>query len=55
MIFKTYSNGVKTNRDSWVYNFNRNALTENMSRMIDNIQRRGSEVEDDLRIQKLKR
>ena len=35
VIFKTYSNGVKTNRDSWVYNFNRNALTENMSRMID--------------------
>ena len=36
VIFKTYSNGVKTNRDGWAYNFNRNALTENMSRMIDN-------------------
>ena len=35
VIFKTYSNGVKTNRDSWAYNFNRNALTGNMSRMID--------------------
>ena len=33
-IFKTYSNGVKTNRDAWVYNFNRNALAENMNRMI---------------------
>ena len=32
VIFKTYSNGVKTNRDAWVYNFNRNALTENISR-----------------------
>ena len=35
VIFARYSNGVKTNRDSWVYNFDRNALTENMSRMID--------------------
>ena len=35
VIFKTYSNGVKTNRDVWVYNLNRNTLTENMSGMID--------------------
>ena len=35
VIFKTYSSGVKTNRDAWVYNFNYDALTENMSRMID--------------------
>ena len=34
VIFKTYSLGVSTNRDAWVYNFNRNALTENMSNMI---------------------
>ena len=34
-IFEAYSNGVKTNRDWWARNFNRNALTENMSRMID--------------------
>ena len=34
-IFKTYSNGVKTNRDAWAYNFNRNILSENMRRMID--------------------
>ena len=35
VIFQTYSNGVKTNRDAWAYNFNRNALAENMGRMID--------------------
>ena len=35
VIFKTYSNGVKTNRDAWVYNFNRNTLTENISRTVD--------------------
>ena len=35
VIFKIYSNGVKTNRDAWACNFNRNALTENMDRMID--------------------
>ncbi len=51
-IFKTYSNGVKTCRDAWVYNFNRDALTENISRMIENYnaevarwtQRRNTEV-----------
>ena len=36
VIFKTYSNGVKTNRDTWVYNFDRNALIENISKMIEN-------------------
>ena len=35
VIFQTYSNGVKTNRDAWAYNFNRNALAKNMSGMID--------------------
>ena len=35
VIFKTYSNGVKTNRDAWVYNYNRNALAENMRSMIE--------------------
>ena len=34
VIFKTYSSGLKTSRDVWAYNFNQNALTENMSRMI---------------------
>ena len=35
VIFQTYSNGVKTNRDAWAYNFNRNTLAENMIGMID--------------------
>ena len=35
VIFKTYSNGVSTSRDAWARNFNRDALAENMSRMID--------------------
>ena len=35
VIFKTYSSGVKTNRDAWAYNFNRDALTENMKNMIE--------------------
>jgi predicted helicase len=35
-IFETYSNGVKTNRDDWAYNFSRQALEANMRRMIDN-------------------
>ncbi len=36
VFFKTYSNGVQTARDAWAYNFNRDALTENISRMIEN-------------------
>ena len=35
VIFHLFSNGVKTNRDRWTYNFARNALTKNMERMID--------------------
>ncbi len=35
LIFKSFSLGVSTNRDSWCYNFNRNALVENISRMMD--------------------
>ena len=34
VIFKTYSNGVKTNRDAWVCNFNRGTLVGNMSNMV---------------------
>ncbi len=34
VIFKTYSRGIFTCRDAWAYNFNRNALTGNMSRTI---------------------
>ncbi len=35
VIFKTYSAGVKTNRDAWAYNFNRDVLTGNILRMSD--------------------
>ncbi len=35
-LFKTYSLGVTTSRDAWVYNFTENALVANMSRMIAN-------------------
>ena len=35
VIFKTYGNGVKTNRDAWAYNFNQDALTKSISRMIE--------------------
>ena len=35
VIFRTYSCGIGTSRDSWVYNFNRNALTENTNRLIE--------------------
>jgi len=33
-IFGVYSGGVKTNRDAWVYNFNKTALTETVERMV---------------------
>ena len=36
VIFKTYSNGIKTNRDAWVYNFNQDTLTKNINKMIEN-------------------
>ena len=35
VIFKIYSAGVKTNRDAWVHNFNRNVLTGNILQMSD--------------------
>lgn len=34
-FFTTYAIGVATNRDSWVYNYSRAALKENMQQMID--------------------
>lgn len=34
-IFNTYSAGLKTNRDTWVYNFSRTAVEENMGTLID--------------------
>ena len=33
VIFKTYSAGLKTNRDAWVYNFSRDVLMKNIQRM----------------------
>ena len=35
VIFDTYSSGVKTNRDTWAYNFSDRNLTANMKGMID--------------------
>lgn len=35
-IFKLFSNGVKTNRDTWVYNFICEELVVNVQRTIDN-------------------
>ena len=34
-IFANYSNGVKTQRDSWCYNYSRYAVTQNIGRMLD--------------------
>ncbi len=34
-IFKTFSNGVKTNRDIWAYNFNKDDLAKNINNTID--------------------
>jgi predicted helicase len=34
-IFSSFSNGVKTNRDSWAYNFDPKALTRNVKLMIE--------------------
>lgn len=33
-IFECYSNGLNTSRDSWIYNFSRSKLEQNMRRMI---------------------
>jgi len=35
VIFKAYSRGVATSRDTWAYNFNRETLTNNMQRTIE--------------------
>lgn len=35
-VFRQYSNGLKTNRDAWCYNFSPEAVALNMGRMIDN-------------------
>ncbi len=50
-IFRNYGGGVKTNRDEWTYDFNRNNLVSKISRFIatynselDRWRRRGSET-----------
>ena len=35
VIFKNFSLGVSTNRDVWVYNFNQDALRDNVQRMLE--------------------
>lgn len=35
VIFKSYSCGVKTNRDAWAFNFNDESIANNMCNMID--------------------
>ena len=35
-LFKTYSLGVVTNRDAWVYHFSPETLAENMTRLMEN-------------------
>ncbi len=35
VIFHQFSSGVKTNRDAWAINFNRDTLTKNVQRMIE--------------------
>ena len=34
-IFRSYSGGVLTSRDAWVYNFSKEKVAQNMVRMID--------------------
>jgi predicted helicase len=34
-FFVTYSNGVVTSRDAWVYNFSKNEIRENITRMLN--------------------
>jgi predicted helicase len=31
VIFKTFSNGISTNRDTWAYNFNQKKLNQNIN------------------------
>lgn len=35
VIFKMFSNGVKTNRDTWVYNYSHNELIKNVKQTIE--------------------
>ena len=44
-IFKTFSNGIKTNRDPWTYNYSKQKVVDNMKRMIINY----NQIVDDYR------
>lgn len=35
LVFKTYSAGLKTGRDTWCYNYSRQSLSSNMRELID--------------------
>lgn len=35
-IFETWSNGLKTQRDPWAWNFSKNAVESNISRLVEN-------------------
>ena len=45
-IFATYSAGLKTNRDVWVYNYTRGALNNNVGRMISFYNQQASDFTD---------
>lgn len=38
-VFRTYSAGLQTNRDAWVYNYSRRRLEANVQRMVGNYNR----------------
>ena len=46
-IFKLFSNGYKTSRDAYIYNFSRKACAENVQRMIQDYLAALSEMESD--------
>ena len=46
-IFKLFSNGSKTGRDAYIYNFSRDACAENAKRMVQNYLNAIAELEED--------
>jgi predicted helicase len=51
-FFTTYSLGLATGRDDWAYNFSRNLLSTNVSRMFDNYNKEVSRLEQEIKIPK---
>jgi len=50
-VFSGYSGGLKTNRDAWAYSAGRNALLDNMARLIANYEvERGRLTEDPMHL-----